>query len=610
MAKTFPSAIDKFLGLNIDDTGETQLKLGESPYMINWDITDNFKLRRREGYKQIFTPLNQSVRGMWYGKINHVYHFLFACNARIYEHNLETHVNTQIGVLADAKTYFFAYSNKVYILNGSQYKYWDGTTFGDVVGYRPKVYIGTPPTGGGDAFEQVNLLNGMKHQTFSPTSGAVEFKLLEDHIDSIDFVKVNGTATTAYTSDLTNGKVTLTTAPGVGQDTVDVGWTKGSGNRTIIEKMRKALIYGGSNKSRVHVWGNPDYQNRIYYSGFQNAASGTLYIAEPSAEYFPENNYSEIGSPENAVTDMIQQYDRALVFTEADTYYTYYDAEKIDGNTITLMPVVALNSEIGNEAFGQAQLILNSPYVLYKGVYKWVNTNIKDERDAVFVSKRIQQDLEEVDLSTAITFDNNVNHYWIIINKTVWIYNYVIDCWYKYVLNDAPTCIIQIDKDIYFGTANGTIMQFGGTRTDNGIEYMSEWQMSFYDFSVEYIIKYINRCWVSLQPSGKSKLDLFWETDKASYKNDILDFGHLDFDNLTFETNPAPVTISYNLFDYGSIDYANWTYSTVSNPQPFRVKLKAKKFTYFKLILKNNYLYEGATVLSINFKTRFGGETK
>ena len=39
-----PTKIDKFLGLNISNTGDTQIQLGESGNMDNFDITDDYKL--------------------------------------------------------------------------------------------------------------------------------------------------------------------------------------------------------------------------------------------------------------------------------------------------------------------------------------------------------------------------------------------------------------------------------------------------------------------------------------------------------------------------------------------------------------------------------------
>ena len=46
-----PTTINKFLGLNLSNTGDTQIALGESGNMKNFYITDDFKLRKMFGYK-------------------------------------------------------------------------------------------------------------------------------------------------------------------------------------------------------------------------------------------------------------------------------------------------------------------------------------------------------------------------------------------------------------------------------------------------------------------------------------------------------------------------------------------------------------------------------
>ena len=41
-----PVTINKFLGLNLSNTGDTQIKLGESGNMNNFYITNDYKLRK------------------------------------------------------------------------------------------------------------------------------------------------------------------------------------------------------------------------------------------------------------------------------------------------------------------------------------------------------------------------------------------------------------------------------------------------------------------------------------------------------------------------------------------------------------------------------------
>jgi len=583
-----PTEINKFLGLNENETGDTQLELGESPNMTNFRVTDDYKLKTREGYAELFASLGAySIRGMWYGKISGAYHFLFAANGKVYEHDLSAGTNTELGTLTDAETFFFSFDDKVYMLNGNEYKYWDGTTFGDVAGYRPTVYIAAPPSGGGTAYEQANLLTGAKRMTFSGDGSSTVYQLPETDIDSVDAVEVNGTAQTEgtdYTVDLAAGTVTFSTAPDdSAPENVVIDWTKTNAtDRPQITKCRAAMLFGGANDTRIHLWGNSDYKNRRFYSGIPVDGS-------TSAEYFPINANADIGSYEFAITDIIRQYDRQIILKERASYYSYYE---LDTNGNASFPVYPLNGNIGNVAFAQGRLVQNNPYSVFKGVYEWISTTVRDERNAVYISKKVQPSLDDVDLTTAKTIDwEEKGEYWLAVGNTIWIYNYRNGTWYKFELTDTPTCFIVINSEMHFGTTNGQIMKFDADlRNDNGADMTYRWEMNLYDFQTKWLQKFLNRIWISMQPGSKEKVTVKWQTDR--------------------DTSTQTYDIQYSLMDYSKIDYSNWSYLTYYNPQPFRLKIKAKKFVYFKLILENTTNTEKATILSISLLTRTGGEAK
>lgn len=583
------ATINKFLGLNQDTTGETQIALGESPNMINWRVTENYKIRKREGYKKLFNSLgNKNIQGMWYGKINGSYHFLFAYDGKIYEHNLTTHTNAELGTLTDAKTFFFTFNDKVYIRNGHEYKYWDGTTFGTVTGYRPVIAVATPPAGGGTANEEINNLNGLKEQWFSPDGVATVFKLTESNIDSVDFVKnretgVTYTVTTDYTVNLTTGEVTFLVVPTVGAlpDKISIGWKKSNGIRSELDKNPYSLLYGGENDTRVFIYGGS--KNRYYYTGLADGL--------PSAEYFPANSYNDVGSSEFNVTALIKQYDRLIIYTENAAYYSYYD-NIIDptGQTIISFPTYPLNSAVGHVAPGQLQLIQNNPFSIFHGVYEWTATNVRDERNATYISKKVQPSLDEVDLKQAITVDfEKKGEYWLCVGSTVWIFNYRNSTWYMYD-NINAKCFLVIDEHLYFGSV-GTIEKFDMTnKNDNDEAIEAVWEMAFYDFGVEWRQKFSNKMWVSLNPEPRAKIDLSYQTDK----------------DVSSETLQAV----YFLATFGNMNFSNFGFSTNYNPQPFKFKIKAKKFVYFKILISNNQLDENAVVLSINIDVNIGGEAK
>lgn len=581
-----PARIDRFLGINEDESGETQLQLGESPDMLDFRISDEYKLRMREGYEELFASIGAyNIRGMWYGKINGTFHFLFAANGNIYK--TVAGVNTSIGTLTDAKTSFFAFGNKVYMLNGTEYKSWDGTTFATVAGYVPLIATATPPTGGGTPNEQINLLTGKKHQTFSGDSAATAYQLAETDVTSVDTVKVGGvtkTLTTDYTVNLTTGVVSFVVEPTTGVDNVDISWTKGSGSRTEITANFHAMFFGGQNDSRIFVYG--DGTNRYYFTGLANGV--------PSAEYFPALNYREISSDEFAVTDIVRQYDRQIIYTNGgEAWYSYYDPITLsNGDVVADFPTFPLNDTVGNIATGQAQLIQNNPLTIQHGVYEWGATNVRDERNVSYISKRVQPSLDAEDLTTAITVDwESKREYWLSIGNKVWVYNYRLDVWYKFLLSDSATCFLVINDELYFGTNNGKIMKFDTTlKSDNGTATSARWEMSFYNFDADYLRKFLTEMWISLKPEAKSSVNITFQTDRVGASDTY--------------------TATYNLATFADVDFGDWSFLVNYNPQPFHFKIKAKKFVYFKLILTNDKIDEKLTVLSISLPVRMGAKVK
>lgn len=581
-----PTKIEKFLGLNEDTSGDTQLLLGESPSMPNYRLTENYKLRKREGYLQLFATLGvHNIQGMWYGKLAGTFYFLLACNGNVYKCNLATGVNTSIGTLTDAKTSFFGFGTKVYMLNGNEYKSYDGTTFATVAGYVPLVATATPPAGGGTANEGINLLTGKKYQRFSGNAVATVYQVAETALTSVDAVWVDGvlkTVTTDYTVNLTTGVITPVPAAKftLGVDNIDIYWTKGTGSRAEVTANFYAMFFGGQNDSRVFAYG--DGTNRYYYTGL---AAGV-----PSAEYWPALNYREISTAEFAVTDIIRQYDRQLIYTNGgETWYSYYNPITLtNGDVIADFPTFPLNNTVGNLAYGQAQLIQNNPFSIQNGVHEWVATNVRDERNAVYKSKRVEPSLAAVDLTTAVTVDWEAKgEYWLAIGTDVWVYNYRLDKWYRFVTYDSIACFEIINDALYFGTTNGQIMKFDASyRTDNGHLITSVWEMNFYDFHMEWLQKYLTEMWITLKPEDKSSVAITYQTDRSG-------------DSDTY-------TARYNLTAFGNVDFGDFTFLVNYNPQPFHFAIRADKFAFFKLFLTNAQLDEKLTVLSIILPIKYG----
>lgn len=598
MAQLVPFTIDKFIGINKSAT-ETLLQLGEASDMTNWIITDDYKLQKMFGYTALFNSLGEhDINGTWYGSLNGTSHFIFACNGHVYKYDLVSATPTDLGTIIDANpTTFFVSNNTLYILDGTDMYSWAGTgSIAVVPGYVPTVYTAAPPTGGGTMLESLNYLTGTKTQKFSGNGSATVYQLVELAINSVDSVYVNGvlkTVTTDYTVNSTNGTVTFVSAPSTGVNNVVITWTKTvSGDRQRITNNR---YYGGVYYARYWLFGNPNYKNTRFVSGVTTAG-----VSDPS--YWPKFADSDVGEYE--ITDIITQYNKQLIFTSGDSaeasawYSTEEDfVDPTTGAITALFPVYPMNSKFGNVAKGQVQIIYNNPFTIDKGVYQWVSTYVMDEKNAQWMSKRIQNDLDAVDLTNAITIDwSDKGIYWLCVGKKIWACNYRLGTeteqgiWYVLELPDTPTCFVIVDSEMYFGTTNGQIMRFDETlRTYNGTTINAVWEMGFFNFGVEWLRKFIQRIFVTILPRIKTHVDLTYQTDRNGSSDTY--------------------TATYALNNFDNMNFADFSFSTNYSPQPFKFKVRAKKIDYFKMILTNNDT-DTTTVLSITIPSRIGGEVK
>lgn len=571
------TSINTFLGLNMNETGSTNLKLGESPKMVNFKISRDYKLEKMYGYINKYEKTNK-IRAMWFGLLGATEVFVFACGGKVYNGD------TELGSLTDDITRIFEFNKKLYFINGHEYKEWNGTVFKDVEGYIPLIKIATTPNGVGTDYEPINVLTGKKRQTFSPDGTEKTFVLVENNLTSIDSVKVDGVETTV-TKDLTKGTITFSTAPTQGVDTIEVQWTKGTGQRELVYKNHYFQTYGLADDTRVFLYGNADAKNRIYFSD--------LGTGIPDVTYFPGNNFMDIGSSNTAVTDIQRQYDRMIINKEDSTYYSTY--EQITDNTeenIIAFPVYPLNKSHGARPYNQGQVLDNYVTTIDTSIVQWTNTESKDERNAQIISQKVQTWLNEKDLSRAVTLDyQEEKEYWLAIDNEILIYNYENGCYSLAQLPIKITTFLSYKGITYAGTENGKIIEFSKNATAYAGETIkAEWQSGYYDFGVEEQRKTMRVLWITLKPWFKTSLDINYISDRdsgneaKSIKNRCLSFEYFNFNDFTFKAQRSV--------------------------KPFRVKLKAKKFAFLKLILANDKSDEKVTVNSIAIKGVYGGEVK
>lgn len=530
-----------------------------------------------ETYAEANESADRQVRGIWSGFVGGREVLCAACGGYLWELLEEEGVWSKVpaGEMdTSGDVHMFGFDEKLYILNGKKYLVWDGERLAEVEGYRPLVAVSVEPSGGGTLLENVNRLTAGRRCRFSPDGTATVFQLPEKGIASVDEVKsLTGEPVGAYSADLAVGTVTFEMPPEKGVNTLEIGWSAGESLRGQVERMRFAELYNGAQDSRVFLYG--DGSNRAIYSGLDSDG-------RPRADYFPDLYEVAVGDANTPVTAMIRHYNRLLAFKPDSAWSVGYDTITLADGTVTAgFTVTPVNRSIGNCAYGQAQLVQNRPRTLDgRSVIEWRATGSSgnvtgDQRNAERVSQRVDQSIRRFDLARARTFYDKFAHEYYVIGEdgTAIVQNLDVDAWYVYTGLDA-TCMINYRDELYYGTRDGALRHFSDRYfSDNGAVIDALWESGAMSFSEDFRRKYAATVWIGIKPENNGYLEVSAETDRRS-------------DLAVYDVEGARE---------GGV------------PETARVKLKAKKFTYYKLILRNRTADKGCTVVSADMHVRGAG---
>ncbi len=521
------------------------------------------------------------VRGLWSGFVAGEEVLCAACNGYLWQlsrSDAGVWSKTACGAIdTGGDVEMFGFDGKLYLLNGSEYKVWDGTALTDVGGYRPLVAVSCPPGGGGTALEGINKLCAQRRARCSPDGSATGFVLPEQGIASVDYVRytATGASVAGYDTDLTAGVVTITPAPAEGTNSIEIGWSAAADSAADIRAMRCAELYNGAQDTRVFVYG--DGSSCCYYSGVD--LDGL-----PRADYFPELNTAMVGSANTPITAMIRHYDKLLCFKSDSAYSIGYDQISLaDGSVTAGFYITPVNRSVGNCALGQAVLVENRPRTLdARSVIEWLGTSSGsisgDERNAARISQRVDATIRSFELETARTFYDKYAHEYYVIGAdgTALVHGIDADAWYIYT-NFAARCLINYKDELYFGTADGYLRHFSTDYlSDAGEAIDAYWESGSMSFEEDFRRKYSAMLWIGIRPDDAGYLAVTARTDRKSA-----------FAEYSFATQDA---------------------SRV--PEMNRIKLKAKKFTYYNLILANDTADTTATVVSVDIRVRGTGYVK
>ena len=399
--------------------------------------------------------------------------------------------------------------------------------------------------------------------------------------------------TSCVIANLTGGTVIFPSAPARGINTIDIEYAAKGDFRTDVTNMTNAELFLGAQDNAVFLYGNGT--NQAIYSGVD-------YLGNPTAEYFPDLNVVKVADENTPITGMIRHNSQLLCFKSTSAYNVKFgQVSSALGDLVYGFYVTPVNKIIGNAALGQVRLVLNSPITLFESdLYKWENASpysaeiTRDERMAIRISDKIHGTLKTFDAKNCYCYDdNNGQEYYIWYDGKALVWNYAADAWYTYTAPADRTVVsmCNIHNDLLCGMDDGSIRILSeGEPNDDGEVISCYWESGSMDFGKAFQRKFISELWIGIKPGANNHVTVTIMTDK--------------------KTEYAERVVENFLLDFSNIDFAHFSFLRDRKPIVKKLKLKAKKFAYLKIVLKSNSLYRGATVLMGDPKIRETGYVK
>lgn len=460
----------------------------------------------------------------------------------------------------------FYMNGKLYIMTGAEYIVYDGEEAArvtDDTAYAPLTSYQRQPTGGGEAYEAVNMLCKWRRNRFVADGSAKTFQLDVTEIDA------NTTPTASYfitgdsipvqSYDAAKGTVTFASAPSApenaGTSNIEIKFAKTTEDREKVLGCTIFAIYGlDGSGNRVFVSGNSEHGATEWFSG----------LSDPT--YFPDINYSVVGSDDFPIVCYLKAQGELLIVKKDNrqegTIWHHAGALVNDVATFPLKEGIPGYGAIAK--YSAANLNDDPLYLSPRGVYAPTTTyyNNMQVRQLFCRSRRINPKLcKENGLADAVSAVWRGWYVLVLPNGNA----YVADGnqersengyeWY-YWTNIPAHVLCAHEQTLYFGTADGRLCKFNDdfvtgenevlmkAYNDDGAPIHAEWatRLDTMDTPMELKTMPKRGSGVHLKAYTRSTVEIWIRTEqdhgemKKKIYADRLDFNDINFVRFTFST--------------------------------------------------------------------------
>lgn len=525
--------------------------LSRSPDALN--VWKNYKdtqgscIETRPGYREI-ANFTGRINGIYFYKDKVLIHS--GTNLYLWSNFPDTPTTTILkNNMNDVKSSFAIFNEKLYMVDGLNYLVYDGTTLKNVSDdspYIPTTTISRSPSGGGEPYQDVNVLQPLRKNSFVADGTSVDYYLDTTNITAITEVKVNDTvvASTDYTVNALAGKITFNTAPIApvlsGTDNIEITFSKSvAGYIDRISKCTKIVVFD----RRLFFTGNPDYPNAIFHSQLN------------TPNYVSDLAYYQDGTDESKVKALVVGNNILWVFKEPsqerDTIFYHTATTDTTGK---VYPNFQGNVSTGcySDAINYKDDIV---FLSKTGLEGIASNDIASQQLLTHKSSLVDNKLiNESGFEESMLAEWN-GYLLILVNSHVYLgdirqlyqsvsgYEYE---WYYWEFNNTQATILkEYNGSLFIGAENGSIFIVEGTN-DEGNIIQSHWTTPMDNFGYGNKYKTTNKrggvAKIKTIPNGKVKIAE--KTNKTmsdkfikEYASGGFDFENIDFTNFAFTTD-------------------------------------------------------------------------
>lgn len=573
-----------------------------SPLCTNIIADSGGMPEKRWGWRVLKT-MEGSINGLFAGTFDGETRRLVHAGAKLYAWD-ETAAAPQLLLegLAERKSRSAYLKGELWIADGKSLIRYDGVSARRVTEsecYVPTLTITRMPTGGGELYEEANLLTPRRKDSFQTDGNATAFKL-SGSIDAGSTVRawVWGEETTAFTWE--GDTVTFQTAPAA----PDAGKEDGlvieyshtvAGYADMINRCGIVSSYGISGDDRLVLSGNGDYPNRDWISGYN----------EPT--YFPDRGFAVLGSEDTA----IQGYARvgsyqAIIKSDNGMEPTVYLRSATMNEGRAMFTTQAAMSGVGAISPGSFASLLDDPLFLSgTGIYgisvsDMSGSRVTQNRSFFLNPKLVDEDelaeAEGIAWKGLYLLAAPSGHVYVLDGRREKSYrsaamgDFVYEAYYW---ENVPARIwLKIERSedewLYFGTADGRICKLNsdivsGRYSDDGAAISAVWATKYDDDGTPSYYKTLLKkgCCVTLKPMNRSSGTVYFRTDKSG------------------GGEQAVARDTMDIFDWEDIDFSRFTFKSDDGPQEIFFQKKIKNYKRMQIIIRNAEVDEGFGVYQI-----------